>query len=61
MEEPEALVETTENENRDDVTGLENDIEAKERTTRRSRRLETFDSIYDEMEVDTDTGSENKF
>ena len=59
MEEPEALVETTENENRDDVTGLENDIEAKERTTRRSRRLETFDSIYDEMEVDTDTGSED--
>ena len=64
MEEQETLDETAENENRDDVTGLhENDMEARERKKRRrnGRRQATLDSIYAEMEVDTDTGSEDEF
>ena len=64
MEEPGTLDETTEIENRDDSTGMhENDIETSERQKRRrnGRRLATMESIYDELEVDTDTGSEDEF
>ena len=47
----------------DDSTGMhENDIETSERQKRRrnGRRLATMESIYDELEVDTDTRSEDE-